>query len=407
MFTTPKNYKSSLGFKISILALGSIATMCTGLIAPALPKIAREYSHLPHYQLLTKFVITMPHFMVLFLTPFLGFLTDKFNRKYLLCGAVLVYGVAGAACAFVNNLYIIIGMRAILGVCMSTALVVTATLIADCLKGDERSMIMGLQKTFFSIATTTMYGLGGIVADINWHYCFLLYLLPTIMVPFGWKHLYEPRNNADYMAHKESEITDVKHVKQNNAAIASIYVIAFTFMIMQYMIPLQIPFLLDEMGLNSKQISLFLMADVTAVAIFASRYKKWKKNRSFITMCTLSFALMSLGYIIIGLASNYAIIFGALIVCGMAMGIMMPNNGLWLTYSVGVKNRGILFGGLSTAIYSSKSMSAIVLYPLIRYTSLRLSFVFASFTMIVIAISVLYGSEKINSDTNDAIDDIK
>ena len=151
MFTTPKNYKSSLGFKISILALGSIATMCTGLIAPALPKIAREYSHLPHYQLLTKFVITMPHFMVLFLTPFLGFLTDKFNRKYLLCGAVLVYGVAGAACAFVNNLYIIIGMRAILGVCMSTALVVTATLIADCLKGDERSMIMGLQTTFFSI----------------------------------------------------------------------------------------------------------------------------------------------------------------------------------------------------------------------------------------------------------------
>jgi hypothetical protein len=88
----------------------------------------------------------------------------------------------------------------------------------------------------------------------------------------------------------------------------------------------------------------------------------------------------------------------------MAMGIMMPNNSLWLTYSVGVKNRGILFGGLSTAIYSAKSMSAIILYPLIRYASLRLSFIYASFTMIIIAISVLYGAEKINSDTNDAID---
>ncbi len=404
MLDSSSVYKSSLGFKISILALGSIATMCTGLVAPILPKIAREYTNLPHYQLVVKFIITMPHLIVLFSTPFLGFLTDKINRKYLLCSAVILYGVAGAACAFINNLYIIIGMRAILGLCMATSLAVTSTLIADCLKGDERSMITGLQTTFFSIATSSMSILGGIVGDINWHYNFFLYLLPTIMVPFAWKYLYEPRNNAEYIKHKEGEKIINDGIVQNNFAISSIYLIAFINMAFYYMIPLQIPFLLDEIGMNSKEISVVLTVETLSCAFFASKYKKWKKNRSFITLCTLAFSLMALSYIIVGITNSYFLIIIAMIVYGVGMGIMMPNNSLWLTYSIGQKNRGIILGGIHTAVYSGKFLSAIVLYPLIRYTSLRLSFVCASFTMIGIAISVLYGSEKINSDSSDAID---
>lgn len=404
MFAKLSGFNSSFGFKLSILALGSISTMCSGIIVSALPMIQREFIDLPYAKLLVRMIITTPHFMVLISAPFMGFLTSKVNRKYLLCGAVVVYGTSGAVCYFIHSLYVIVAMRMILGLCIAITLATTSTLIADCLKGDDRSMITGLQTTFFSIGTVIMAGLGGIVADINWHYNFLLYALPTLMVPFAWKYLYEPRNNVEYLQYKENESASAIFGVQNNAAIVSIYLIAFINTVFYYMIHLQIPFLLDSMGMNAKSISMVLMVETASCAFFASKYKKWKKNRSFITMCTLAFAVMALSYMIVGVTGSYYIILGSMVLYGIGMGTMMPNNSLWITYSIGARNRGLILGGFHSAVYSGKSLSAIILYPLIKYTSLRLSFVCASFSMIGIAISVLYGSEKINPDTKDIFD---
>ncbi len=398
---------TSFGFKLAVLALGSISTMCSGIIVSALPMIQREFIDLPYAKLLVRMIITTPHFIILISAPFMGFLTSKCNRKYLLCGAVIVYGISGAFCYFVHNLYIIVAMRMILGLCIAVTLATTSTLIADCLKGDDRSMVTGLQTTFFSIGTVIMAGLGGIVADINWHYNFLLYALPMVMVPFAWKYLYEPRNNKEYIQYNNNEIETTVAGTQNNIAIASIYSIAFINTVFYYMIHLQIPFLLDSMGLNAKSISMVLMVETASCAFFASKYKKWKKNRSFIAMCTMAFAIMALGYMIVGVTTNYYIILGAMFLYGIGMGTMMPNNSLWITYSIGVKNRGLILGGFHSAVYSGKSLSALILYPLIKYTSLRLSFVCASFSMIGIAISVFYASERINSKSDDILDDIE
>lgn len=397
---------SAKGLKFSILCLGSIATMCTGLVSPALPFIAKEYSHLPHVNLLVKFIVTIPHLTVLIVSPFIGYLTGRIDRKIFLCGAVIAYGLAGSVCAFVRNLYFIWAMRVVLGVCISIALSCSLTLIADCLRGQERSSVTGLQTTFMSIGTATMYSLGGIVADINWHYNFLLYLLPVLMVPFAWRYLFEPRKKKDFLIHVDTSSgidIDGPEVDKGKITILSIYFISVMNMVLYYMIPLQLPFLLAEMGMNAKKISLAVTIEVLACAACAAKYKRWKKNRDFISICAIAFATMSISYMLVSVTMQYYLILLAMALYGVGMGIMMPNNSLWVISSVKSSNRGVAVGGLHTSTYSGKFVSALVIYPIVKATSMKTTFMIASILMVISAISISLLSEFLNKKNKNIV----
>lgn len=390
--------KNTSIFTFIVLILGSIPIMCTGLIAPALPLIAKSYSHIPHYELKVKFIITIPQMVILLSSPIIGLLMNKLNRKNFLCFGVLIYSISGSMCAFVEDINHLLMLRAILGLGAAIALSVALTLIADCLHGAARTAATGLQTTVMSIGTVLTNLIGGVMADIDWRLNFLIYALPALLLPAAWYYLYDPRRAESNMPYDHNEKETGDNFTQNNLTILAVYVISIINMLLYYMIPLQIPFLLYSFGgINAKQIAIALAMETLFCAYFASKYKRWKKNRDFISIAAKAFAIMATSYIIVSVTSNYYIIVIGMAIYGIGMGIMMPNNNLWLVCATKPKNRGLVIGGFNSAIYLGKFSSAIIVHAVARATSLQFSYTAASFIMISLAIIITYGSDYIKT----------
>ena len=93
------------------------------------------------------------------------------------------------------------------------------------------------------------------------------------------------------------------------------------------------------------------------------RYGKVKQRFSFISILAMGFGLMGVGYVGIGLVSNYWLMLLILIPTGIGLGLMMPNLNVWVSNEVPNAMRGRALGGLTTFMFLGQFLSPIVAQP--------------------------------------------
>jgi len=116
-------------------------------------------------------------------SPITGRLIDRYGRLRILRFALVLYAVAGVGGYFLDNLYLILLSRALLGVAVGMSMPTVITLIADYFEGAERQKFVGIQIAFMSIGGIVFIGLGGVLADFGWRYPFLIYLSSLLVLP--------------------------------------------------------------------------------------------------------------------------------------------------------------------------------------------------------------------------------
>jgi len=381
--------------KIMLLLLGAIAHMCTGIITPAIPKILKHYESVPHIKLLVKLVVTTPHLSIAICSPIIGLLVFKVNRRLIIMLSLLVYAVAGLMCFWIDDIYVIILSRALLGIAVSIIVTSVTSLIADCFDGSERNTMVGLQTAFMSIGTISFSLISGVVSDLYWKNIFLAYIVPSILIPFVAYFIIDPRwagldvassNTLDV----KSDHKSIVKIFQNIPIIWMIYLVAMLHMITYYLIPLQLPLILDALGHNSKEISYITASETLIIGLVAARYRRIKKNRDHSLICLISFSIMAGAFLVISVSYSYLLIMISCLIYGVGMGMMMPNNTLWLISVVNPKNRGIAIGGLTTATYIGKFLSAIVLHMLLEFVLPRTAYIVGSMVMLATGIVVIF-----------------
>ena len=95
-------------FGVTLMAVMGVAS-----IAPALPKIVESLGISTKEIGLLITVFTLPG---VFLTPVLGVLADRIGRKRILAPSLILFGVAGSACAFTGDLNTLLVFRFFQGV---------------------------------------------------------------------------------------------------------------------------------------------------------------------------------------------------------------------------------------------------------------------------------------------------
>src|SRR5660397_271821 len=141
-------------FSVTLMAVMSVSS-----ITPAFPKIIHEFaiSGIEVGLLITAF--TLPGGC---LAPFLGVLGDRWGRKKILVPSLLLFAVAGTACAFVTHFPILLGLRTLQGVGGASLGTLAPTLIGDIYSGQERAAAMGLNASVLSIGTASYPAIGGV-----------------------------------------------------------------------------------------------------------------------------------------------------------------------------------------------------------------------------------------------------
>ena len=183
-----------------IFSITVISVMGVSSITPILPEISRVFGVSPQEAGWLVAAFTLPGIL---LTPCFGLLSDRFGRKRILVPSILVFAVAGHACAYAGDFTQLLFLRAIQGAGAASLSAINMTLIGDMYDGNERATVTGYNAGFISTAAAAYPAIGGALAIAGWRYPFALPLIgiPIALIIMLWLKNPEPRVADSFAAY--------------------------------------------------------------------------------------------------------------------------------------------------------------------------------------------------------------
>lgn len=359
-----------MNIKKLTLLLGSTLTVMSGAtISPSLPEIQSYFSGTENVELLTRLVLTMPALFIAIGAPLSGYIIDRFGRLWILGISLVVYAIAGTAPLYLDSLTTIIISRGLLGISIAGIMPVLTTLIGDYYEGSDRQRMMGLQSSFMAFGGLVFVSSGGILADVGWRWPFTLYFFSLLILPSVIFRLQEPDNG---LAYKQTGDEDNGSGTSTYWFVGVTYFLAHIFMMVFYLVPVQLPFYLKEIGIESNSKIGFALAAFTFVGgLTALFYQRIKAVLSYKQIYIILFFISALAYYILSQTSSYFVIMLSLSIGGLGFGLFMPNAKTSLIDHVSFSVRGRIMSGFTTVIFLGQFLSPIASQPLIDLLSLK------------------------------------
>jgi MFS family permease len=377
---------ADLGRKTALLLVACLTVMSAATVAPALPQMAEAFSAAPNAELLSKLVLTAPAIAIALCAPFAGVLVDRFGRVGILRASLVLYGLAGSAGYLLDDLHAILASRAALGVAVAGTMTSVTALVGDYYSGEARTRYAGMQSLAMSLGAVACVAAGGVLADFGWRLPFLIYLTGwAVLVPV-LLYVVEPhRAPPASAAHGHTAAFP-------RGPIAAAYAITFFAVAMFYMIPVQIPFLLRAIGVESGAATGVVVAAASLTAAAGSAwFARLRRSNGVLGVYAWAFGLMAVGYALAGFAGTFAGTLGGASIAGVGVGLFFPNSNLWVLAAAPPGLRGQLAGGLTSAIFLAQFSSPLLVQPLVAATSLARAFVVAAAVMALAAAALALG----------------
>lgn len=363
--------------------------MASATIAPALPRMADAFRGIAHAELVTKLVLTAPALAIALCAPLAGAIIDRFGRLSLLRGSLVLYGLAGAAGYVLHDLNAILASRLALGIAIAGTMTTTTALVGDYYRAEARGRFASLQSFVMSLGAVISVGLGGLLADIDWRLPFLIYLTGWAALVPATLYLDEPARAAEHAA----EHGDARHLAVGRVAAA--YAITLFAVVMFYMTPVQLPFLVRAIGVEASAAAGGAIAvSSLAAAAGSAAFPRFRRFNGVLGVYAWAIAAMAVGYGLIGLTSSYLAVLIGVIASGFGVGLFFPNSSLWVLALAPVRLRGRLAGGLTAAIFLGQFLSPLLLEPLVASTSLARAFALAAASMAVVAAGLALARQR-------------
>ena len=162
----------------TILSMSLLTVMAAAAIAPAMGIIRQHFASAP--DMLVQLIISLPAlFIILTNLLFLPISRVLRTRAIAIIGLVL-YVAAGTGCFFVDNIHLLLLMRALLGVSVGLIMPLSTGLLSYFYPPEEQARLMGLSAAMNQMGGVVGTLLAGMLASIAWNYAFLVYLFGLI-----------------------------------------------------------------------------------------------------------------------------------------------------------------------------------------------------------------------------------
>ena len=398
--------RAAVGFAVTttLLLVTAMPMMAFAPLSPALPAISDHFAHVPNIDYLSRFVLTLPAIFIAILAPFAGAFVDRFGRKRLLIGSMALYGVVGVSGGALDSLTALLASRAVMGIAIAGIMTSSTTLLGDYFSGRARQRIMGLRGAFVNYSAVLINALGGLVASFNWRASFLIFLVAFVLLPIAVRILYEPAAEGHSPAQADSGAA--QGALPRTAATPALF-LAFGFAITIaysaafFMVPVQVPFYLRELGSDSPLVAgLAIATSAFAVATASLFYARIRSRFSAEAVMAAGFGLAAVGYALVAAAGTPAQIYGSVVVSGSGIGLLMANVVVWILDKSPAHIRGRVVGGITTSTFVGQFASPLLSQPIANAFSLSTAYAVAAAGMAVIGAGfVLYlALRRLSSD---------
>jgi MFS family permease len=308
----------SLKPEYTAYAITLMGVMGVSAIAPALPVIAKAFGLTKIQAGILVMAFTLPGTIF---SPVTGVMADRFGRKIVTSTAILIFGIFGFLCTFVNFRTMVI-FRLIQGSSASALVALSTTIIGDSYTGIDREKIIGYNASILTTGIAFYQLTGGYLAHLNWKYPFYMFLLA---VPTSIFVMVSPipdircEDNFSEYASRVSKFFSRKILWLFATGMVAYAVLYGTFLT-------YLPFVIYKTGGNSIVVGAVQATMSLSTAIFAAKLTKISKKlgNKILPAGFLAYAL-ALSGILASYFSGYELsFFIPSIIFGYAQGTVLP-----------------------------------------------------------------------------------
>ena len=338
----------------TILSMSLLTVMAGAAIAPALGIIKVHFSEVP--AMLVQFIISMPALLIIITNLFFLSLSRVLRTRAIATTGLLLYVVAGAGCFFVDNIYLLLAMRALLGVSVGLIMPLSTGLLAYYFPPEQQAQLMGLSAAMNQMGGVVATLLAGLLATIEWNYAFLVYLLGLIALVMVW--LWLPDEQLD-SANKRGVPFQPRQLLKYHPSVIGMLLLMTIF----FVFPTNFAIVASQQLALSTEVITAIMVGLDVVAFFVGLAFGSLMNRFRQGIKYFAPLLFLLGYASYLVPSVSMTVLGSVFI-GMANGVGVPYLNTIASIKGGKNSATTVMPLLSAALYLGQFISPLIVIPM-------------------------------------------
>lgn len=338
----------------TILSMSLLTVMAGAAIAPALGIIKAHFSEAP--AMLVQFIVSLPALLIIITNLFFLPLSRVFRTRTIAQTGLLLYILAGAGCFFMDNIYLLLAMRALLGVSVGLIMPLSTGLLAYYYPPEQQARLMGQSAAMNQMGGVVATLLAGLLATLEWNYAFLVYLLGLIALVMVWLWLPDEQLGS---ANKRGVPFQPRQLLKFHPSVIGMLLLMMIF----FIFPTNFAIVASRQQGLSTEVITFIMVGLDVVAFFVGLGFGGLMNCFRQSVKYFAPVLFLLGYVSYLVPSVAMALLGSAFI-GMANGVGVPYLNTIASIKGGRNSATTVMPLLSAALYLGQFISPLIVMPL-------------------------------------------
>ena len=340
----------------TILSMSLLTVMAGAAIAPALGIIKAHFSEAP--AILVQFIVSMPALLIIVTNLFFLPLSRVLRTRAIATTGLLLYVVAGAGCFFMDDIHLLLAMRALLGVSVGLIMPLSTGLLAYYFPPEQQARLMGLSAAMNQMGGVVATLLAGMLATIEWNYAFFVYLLGLIALVMVWLWLPDEQLGS---ANKRGVPFHPRQLLKFHPSVVGMLLLMMIF----FIFPTNFAIVASQQQGLSTELITVIMVGLDVVAFFVGLGFGSLMNRFRQSVKYFAPLLFLLGYVSYLVPTVVMAMLGSAFI-GMATGVGVPYLNTIASIKGGKNSATTVMPLLSAALYLGQFVSPLIVMPLSR-----------------------------------------
>lgn len=343
--------KNMRGLTLAILSISLLTVMAGAAMAPALGAVKDHFHDCSAMTI--QLIVSLPALFIIMTTFAFRQLCRWMKTRTLALAGLALYVVAGAGAYLVDNIALLLVLRALLGISVGMVMPLSTGLLNYYFPPERQSRLMGLSAAMNQLGGVVATMLAGVLASVQWNYAFLVYLAGLLAMVLVAVWLPNERLMAEGSRVKASTL-----VRFHPSVTAMFFI-----MLLFFVYPTNFALTAQAQGVSPLATTLIMvLLDVVAFVVglyFARLMKRFRRQMKYAAplFFLAGFAVLSWG------VGAPAMIVGSVLI-GVANGAGVPYVNTIASIKAGREASTTVMPLISAALYLGQFVSPLVVRPL-------------------------------------------
>ncbi len=341
----------------TILSMSLLTVMAGAAIAPALGVIKAHFTSAP--ELLVQFIVSIPALFIIITNLFFLNISRHYGTRAIALFGLVLYVASGAGCFLANDIYVVLTLRALLGVSVGLIMPLSTGLLAYYYPPEQQAHLMGLSAAMNQMGGVVATLLAGLLSAIGWRCAFLVYLLGLIAVIMVAVYLPDDHLGS---ANKRGIPFQPRQLLKFHPSVNGMLLLMMIF----FIYPTNFAITAEEQAGLSLTTTTLIMVGLDLVAFFAGMAFGQLMNIFREPMKYIAPVFFLIGYLFFAVAHSIMPLLIGAVFTGIANGVGVPYLNTIASIKGGRNSATTVMPLLSAALYMGQFLSPIIVTPLSR-----------------------------------------